>query len=122
MTSATACRKSADHATRHFRHQRITALVLIPLSVWMLVFLNKALNASYTDTIDWLVSPINAAAVILWIISVFYHAAIGVQVVLEDYVSTIPSRTAAIVASKLVFAVLGVVALAVTIFILYAQG
>jgi len=122
MSSNAVCRKPADHATRHFLHQRITAVLLIPLSLWMLVFFNKAMSASYADTVSWLVSPVNVLAVMAWTILVIYHAALGVQVVLEDYVSTIPVRIAAIFISNFIFLILGVVALSAVVFILYTQG
>jgi len=118
MTSTTDCQKSASHATRHFLHQRITAILLAPLSIWLLVFLNKAVNAPYAETTGWLASPVNAVALIAWVLAVFYHAALGVQVVIEDYVSTISTRASAIKATTIVFATLGFVALAAIVLIL----
>ncbi len=122
MIDKTADRKSASHATRHFRHQRITAVLLIPLSVWILLFLHKAMTAPYADMLSWLVSPVNAGAIALWIIAVTYHAALGLQVVIEDYVSVIPLRRGAIYASHMFFLILAVAALAAIVFILYTQG
>ncbi|MGY6275411.1 succinate dehydrogenase, hydrophobic membrane anchor protein [Methylomonas sp. MgM2] len=122
MTSRTADRRSANHATTHFLHQRITSLLLIPLSFWLLAFLNKAMNASYADTVDWLTSPLNAAAIAIWSVAVIYHAALGVQVVIEDYVSTISIRQGVIFASNLCFLILGIAAVSAIAFILYTQG
>ena len=122
MISKTADRTSVDHATKHFKHQRITALLLIPLSLWMLVFLNKAMNASYTDTLNWLVSPLNAAAIMAWSISVVYHAALGIQVVIEDYVSNNAIRQGALYAAKSLFLILEIAALSAIVFTLYTYG
>jgi len=122
MSSNAVCRKSADPATRHFLHQRITAVLLIPLSVWMLVLFNKAMSAPYQDTVSWLVFPANSLAIMAWTILVIYHAALGVKVVLEDYVSTIPVRLAAIFISNLIFLTLAIVALSAIVFLLYTQG
>lgn len=109
---------SIHNATGHFWYQRVTAVALIPLSVWLLVLLNKALTAPYADTVVWLTSPINAAAIIAWTAAVIFHAALGVQVVIEDYVSTLSTRQLAIRATNLIFLALGVAALTAIFFIL----
>ena len=112
---------SIHNATSHFWYQRVTAIILIPLSIWLIVFLNTALTAPYAETIAWLLSPLNAAAIIAWTVAVIFHAALGVQVVIEDYVSTIPTRHWAIRATNLIFLLLGVAALAAIFLILSAR-
>lgn len=115
--------KSADcfsvhNATGHFWYQRVTALALIPLSVWLLLLLNKALTAPYADTVAWLTSPVNALAIVAWTAAVIFHAALGVQVVIEDYVSTLSIRHLAIRVTNLIFLGLGIAALVAIFFIL----
>ncbi|MEI8572778.1 succinate dehydrogenase, hydrophobic membrane anchor protein [Methylomonas sp. LW13] len=112
---------SVHSGSGHFWYQRVTAVALVPLSIWLLVLLNKALNAPYADTVDWLSSPFNTLAIIAWTVAVVYHAALGVQVVIEDYVSTIPVRNLAIRATNLIFLVLGVAALLAIIIIFFAR-
>ncbi|MDT4288291.1 succinate dehydrogenase, hydrophobic membrane anchor protein [Methylomonas sp. MO1] len=112
---------SVHSGSGHFWYQRVTAVALVPLSIWLIVLLNKALNAPYADTVDWLSSPINTLAIIAWTVAVVYHAALGVQVVIEDYVSTIPVRHLAIRATNLIFLVLGVAALLAIIIIFLAR-
>ena len=73
-------------ATRHWLIQRITAIILIPLTFKVIVFLNLCLNAPYQETKAWLASPDNLAWILVWVATVFYHAALGMQVVIEDYV------------------------------------
>jgi succinate dehydrogenase, hydrophobic membrane anchor protein len=115
-------RRSKSDATGHFWYQRLTALALLPLSVWLLLFLNLALHAPYAETLAWLTSPVHAAALAVWSIVAIYHAALGLQVVLEDYVSTLSLRRWAIRVSYLIFSLLGIAALAAIIYILYTQG
>lgn len=112
---------SIHNATSHFWYQRVTAVALIPLSVWLILFLNTALSAPYAETVSWLSSPLNAVAIIAWTIAVIFHAALGVQVVIEDYVSTIPVRHLAIRATNFIFLILGVAALAAIFLILFAR-
>lgn len=115
-------RESRSNATGHFWYQRISAIVLLPLSVWLLVFLHKALHAPYAETVAWLTSPVHAVALIVWTLAAMYHAALGLQVVIEDYVSTLSRRRWAIFTIHLIFSILGIAALAAIIFILYTQG
>ncbi|MBD9361176.1 succinate dehydrogenase, hydrophobic membrane anchor protein [Methylomonas fluvii] len=112
---------SVHSGSGHFWYQRVTAVALVPLSIWLIVLLNKALTAPYADTVEWLSSPLNTLAIIAWTVAVVYHAALGVQVVIEDYVSTIPVRHLAIRATNLIFLVLGVAALLAIIIIFFAR-
>jgi len=112
---------SLRNPTAHFWYQRVTAIALIPLSLWLIVLTSKALNAPYQETVNWLIAPINAAALVVWIVAVIYHAALGVQVVIEDYISTLSTRHALIRITNLLFLFLGVAALAAMAFILFAR-
>lgn len=112
---------SVNNPTGHFWYQRVTAIALIPLSIWLILLLTKALNAPYADTVAWIKSPLNFIAIAAWTVAVVYHAALGVQVVIEDYVSTIDVRHLAIRATNLIFLVLGVAALLAMIIILLAR-
>lgn len=74
-------------ATQHWTVQRLTAIALIPLSYWLIMFLQLCLQANYFDITQWLDSTLNKSALLLWLLVTCYHAALGMQVVLEDYVS-----------------------------------
>lgn len=78
---------SAKTGTHHWWMQRITALVLIPLSFWLILFVRQLFNASYAEITQWLTSPVNLTLLLSWSFVSFYHAAIGLQVVIEDYLS-----------------------------------
>ncbi len=79
---------SAKSGSGHWWMQRITAVALLPLTFWLLVLLNLCSNAPYQETREWLATPLNTACIIAWLLAVFYHAALGIQVVIEDYIST----------------------------------
>ena len=95
------------NATQHWWMQRLTAILLLPLSYWLIAFLRLVLNANYFEMLEWLATPLNKIALISWFVIVCYHAAIGLQVVLEDYVSNRGYRFAAIWTVHSIFAVLG---------------
>jgi len=77
---------SAKQGTEHFWHQRLTAVVLVPLTLWLTTSLFM-LNASDHNTIlTWINSPPNTVLLLVFIISAFYHGQLGVRVVIEDYI------------------------------------
>ena len=78
---------SAKTGTSHWWMQRVTAVALVPLSFWLIIFLDLSLNAPYQETIAWLSSPLNTVVMVAWLLAVFYHATLGLQVVIEDYIA-----------------------------------
>lgn len=102
---------SAKSGTAHWWMQRVTAVALIPLSFWLIYFLGLSLTAPYQQTVDWLASPVNAVCIVAWIIAVFYHAALGLQVVIEDYVAAEGPKIISIWAVNLAFLFLAITAL-----------
>ncbi|MGH6945316.1 MAG: succinate dehydrogenase, hydrophobic membrane anchor protein [Geminicoccaceae bacterium] len=77
---------SAREGVSHWKLQRLTAISNLLLVLWF-VFSAMALSGGgYAEYRAWLSSPVVASLMILLIVSVFYHARLGVQVVIEDYV------------------------------------
>lgn len=76
---------SAHDGVTHWWHQRITAISNIPLMLWLVWVVVYMPGWSYEEFTGWLAMPVNAVLMILAIISVFYHAALGTQVIVEDY-------------------------------------
>ena len=77
---------SAKEGTSHWWAQRLTAVALVPLSVW---FVWSAINLVGVDHIgfkNWLNENANLVLMILFVGSLFYHMQLGLQVVIEDYV------------------------------------
>jgi succinate dehydrogenase / fumarate reductase, membrane anchor subunit len=77
---------SAKTDTSHWWAQRVSALALIPLSLWFAVSVLQLVHADYVVVISWLHAPWTAVLLSLFLFTVFYHAYLGVQVVVEDYV------------------------------------
>lgn len=94
---------SAKSGTYHFWMQRITAIALIPLSFWMVAFTEQLLNSSYQQIIAWLSSPMHSILSITWVIVTFYHAALGLQEVLKDYIHLEWLKITSILLLKLIF-------------------
>lgn len=64
---------------------RVTAIANAVLTIWFICFLMQALGASHTEFIALLAQPVHAIAMILFVISVFYHATLGCREIVEDY-------------------------------------
>ena len=78
---------SAKDGVHHWWMQRLTALALIPLSLWFVFSIARYHLADYSTMILWLHNPYVAIALVLYFTALFYHSALGVQVVIEDYVA-----------------------------------
>jgi len=102
---------SAKGGTTHWWMQRVTAVALIPLSFWLIYFLGLSLTAPYQQTVAWLATPFNSVCIVAWIIATFYHAALGLQVVIEDYIATEGPKIISIWVVNLVFLFLAIAAL-----------
>lgn len=79
---------SAKQGTQHWWQQRLTAILLVPLSLWIMAALVSLTSMDYISVTRWIKAPVNAALLILFISSLFHHAQLGVQVVIEDYVES----------------------------------
>lgn len=97
--------------THHWWMQRLTAILLIPLSYWLLAFLQLCFHANYFEMTEWLTTPFNQIGLSAWLLVVCYHTAIGLQVVLEDYVSHSGIQFATIWAVRAFFAGLALCAI-----------
>lgn len=87
--------------------QRFTAVALLPLSLWFVAAIIAHTRSDYGAFVVWIGTPLTSSLIILLLIGLLYHMALGLQVVIEDYVHS-DVRFAAIVAVRL-----GCIALAV---------
>lgn len=87
---------SAHEGTHHWLVQRFTAIGNLVLMLFLLTGL--ALLPAYTHAAvtDWIGQPLVAVAMALLIVSVFWHARLGLQVLIEDYVHTAGNKFALI--------------------------
>ena len=99
---------SAKQGVRHFWHQRITALALIPLTLWFVWALTSHVGADYATMRAWLSTPWTTILMLFLIITCFYHMRLGVQVVIEDYIHSEPGRIALLVLNSFVAYGLGI--------------
>ena len=99
---------SAKDGTEHFWHQRLTSLLLVPLVLW-LGFSLAAMPVDHATLVEWIARPLVTVALVLLIAVLFYHAQLGLQVVIEDYVASHSRRTVTLLLSNLACLVFGLV-------------
>jgi succinate dehydrogenase / fumarate reductase membrane anchor subunit len=101
---------SAKEGVEHWWAQRLTAIALVPLSLWLAVSVISLAGADYVTFTAWVASPLVAVLLILLVIATFYHAWLGVQVVVEDYVHNEATKLAALVIVRFLALGLGLAA------------
>ncbi len=79
---------SARDGVHHWWHQRLTAILLVALTVWLVMAIGVASDAGFAATREWLALPWNTVFAILFSVTAFYHGQLGLQVVIEDYIHT----------------------------------
>ena len=77
---------SARSGATHWWHERLTSVSTLILLVWFFVSLVRLPDLSYATVTQWLARPLAAVPMLLLILSIFWHLASGLRVVVEDYV------------------------------------
>ena len=76
---------AARAGTLHFWHQRMTAVALVPLSIWFVASALAYVGAAQGAVAAYFAEPVNAAVMFLFILASTYHMSLGVQIIIEDY-------------------------------------
>jgi succinate dehydrogenase / fumarate reductase membrane anchor subunit len=96
---------SAKSGVHHWWLQRITAMALVPLTLWVVWAAVTMAGVDHATVVAWMASPINAALLLIWVVVMLYHAQLGMQVVVEDYVHAPAAALFLHVATKFAVAV-----------------
>ena len=89
---------SHDRGTTHFIRERLSSLLLIPLTVWFIATMVAYVGADHAAVVALLSDPIDLVLMASFVIVGMYHSALGVQVVIEDYFAN-PRRRTLIIAN-----------------------
>src|SRR3982074_206990 len=106
---------AAKEGVEHWWRQRVTAVALVPLTLWFVSAVVGLVGADHAVFVAWVRSPMPALLLVLLLVATFYHAALGLQVVIEDYIHGEAMRLAAVLVMRLLcilFAVRGIFAVA----------
>ena len=103
--------QSKSHGVVHWKLQRISAIAMIPLVIWFVSSLTFSLINSYEQSVAWLQNPLNATGLVLLFGTLYFHAASGLQVVIEDYVHNEGLKIMSLILIKLLSVLLGVLSI-----------
>ena len=92
---------SAKSGLHHWWNQRMTAVAMVPLVIWMVSLCILMTGAGYQDALAIASHPANATVLILFVAVGFWHAILGLQVILEDYVAAEGLRLVLIVVIRM---------------------
>lgn len=87
---------AAHHGTHHWLVQRFTAIGNLIAGVWLLVSLLGLPNLAYATVHEWAARPVPGTMLALLVVTVFWHARLGLQVLIEDYLHEHANKFAAI--------------------------
>ena len=91
---------SAKSGTSKWFAERVSSVALVPLTLWFILAIFSLAGAPRAAVGAWLASPLNAALMLALILITFQHMAMGLQVVMEDYMHAEKPRLLAILAMK----------------------
>lgn len=77
---------SAKSGLHHWKAQRASAVILLLFIPWLVWSLVKLTGTGHAEAAEFLATPWNATLLILVFVCMLYHAMLGLQVVIEDYV------------------------------------
>lgn len=103
---------SAKSGLHHWWAERVSAVALVPLTLWFVASVLANLAVPHAQAVAWLHNPAVTVLMILLLVALFHHAALGLQVIVEDYIHSWV-KFAAIIAVHLAsygLAVTGIVA------------
>jgi len=109
---------ASHHGAHQWLVQRTTAIANVVLMSWLLVSFVMLGDFDYANVLKWLSQPVAAVPMMLLVVSLFWHARLGLQMLIEDYVHDSGTKFAVIAALNLAifgggaFAIFSVAALA----------
>jgi succinate dehydrogenase / fumarate reductase membrane anchor subunit len=93
---------TARDGVGHWLIQRVTAISLAPLAIWLLIALLSLPGADYASVTAWIAAGLHPVLLALTVVIAAWHAWLGVQVVIEDYVHGFLAKSIALLASMFV--------------------
>ncbi len=102
---------TAKDGTHHWWIQRVTSIALVPLVLWFASSMLCYSRAEYRVFQHWLNNPINAGLMVAFLLTAFYHANLGMQVIYEDYVRPECAMYFALLLTQFLLFILGAISI-----------
>jgi succinate dehydrogenase / fumarate reductase membrane anchor subunit len=101
---------SAKHGAGHWLSERISAIALVPLVIWMVYGVLRLAAGDYGFAVHWVQDPLNATLVVLTFAISFWHMHAGVRVVVEDYIHKTLTKSVLLLANLFICGFAGALA------------
>lgn len=102
---------SAKHGASHWILERVSAIALVPLVLWMVYGVLRLAAGDYGLAVHWIQEPLNATLAVLTIAIAFWHMHAGMRVVVEDYIHKALTKTALLLLNLFVCGLAGALAI-----------
>ncbi len=110
---------SAREGAGHWWAQRMTALALVPLALWFVAALVTLTGADHGSVRAWIGAPVPASLLVLLIVISFYHGALGLQTIVEDYIHHEGAKLTALIVVNGLSLVLGLTGVLAVLTVLF---
>ena len=100
---------SAKSGLGHWWAIRLTAIALVPLTLWFIASVYSLIGAGQAEMAVWMSNPITIVLMLLLVVLTFHHMQLGLQEVIEDYIHKESTRFALLLINKAVALVLGLI-------------
>jgi succinate dehydrogenase / fumarate reductase membrane anchor subunit len=104
----TGCAHKPHKGSAHWLMERLTSVALIPLTLWVVYSIETRQGSAHIDFVLWLQDPLNAFLLMATVMIMYYHACMGVEVIVDDYISCPTTNCVATLFFKAAFAVMGI--------------
>ncbi|MGH8529399.1 MAG: succinate dehydrogenase, hydrophobic membrane anchor protein [Nevskiales bacterium] len=102
---------SAKEGSSHWWWQRLTAVALIPLTLWFAYGIAAHAGDGYEAVREWVACPVTAIGLVVFFGALFHHSQLGLQVVIEDYVSSEAVKLTSLILIKFAHVVMAAAAI-----------
>ena len=99
---------SAKSGSSHWIGQRVTAVALALLGLWFVASLLALGGLDHARVVEWLGAPLHSALAVLFVLTGAWHAGLGLQVIVEDYVGARGTRVALLIVVRFALSVAAV--------------
>lgn len=98
---------SNQEGTHHFWVQRLSGIALVPLMLWLVIAGVGMVGADLATFKAWVGTHYNPLLLILLILTMFHHAQLGLQVIIEDYIHGEAAKFTSLILMKFAVVLIG---------------
>ena len=102
---------ASHEGAHHFWVQRVSGIALVPLVIWFVLSASTVVSAGLVTVKAWVGTHYNPVLLILLILTMFHHAFLGLQVIIEDYIHAESIKLTSLIVTKFALYLIGACAI-----------